>query len=210
MRVGWARLVAAHIKTLRKRQRRWSAAQSESFWTDLATDAEILGGLYDFSRHKLSNWDEADAAVQETLASLSTRQTFDPKKLGDGGVEGWVYRSLNNRLNSILRKKYKDQEAAEEAADEAAQREQFRIDQETRMAAQRQLTFPEFMLDFGAQLQRLDDRTRDVVKRSLIDGQSDDEICRALKLSKGNVRVIRHRGVMTIRGFLNAAKMGEV
>lgn len=206
MKDGWDRLVAAHLRTLHKRQQRWSVSESESFWTDLATDAGILEGLYDFSRQRLSDWDLAEYAVQETLASLSTRKTFDPKNLRDGGVRGWVYRSLNNRLNTILRKKYKEKEAA----DEAAQREQDRRNQERRRAAQRQLTFPEFMLDFDSLLERLDDRTRDVLRRSFIEGQTDDEIGRELKLTRVNVRVIKHRGVKAIRGYVYAVKKGSV
>ncbi len=51
-------------------------------------------------------------------------------------------------------------------------------------------------------LSRLTERARQVLRRSLIDDQDSDEVGSALGLSKGNVRVIRHRTLKLLRECL--------
>jgi hypothetical protein len=103
---AWAGLIAAHQGMLLKPQGDWSAAETEAFWVDLVTNAQIYEGLCGYSRKMLSDWDLAADAVQETLASLSTRLTYEPSRAGAGGVRGWVFRSLHNRITASLRFKW--------------------------------------------------------------------------------------------------------
>jgi RNA polymerase sigma-70 factor (ECF subfamily) len=52
-------------------------------------------------------------------------------------------------------------------------------------------------------LAQLTQRARAVVRRAVIDGESNPEIAQALELKEGNVRVIRHRALAQLRECLS-------
>ncbi len=199
---AWVVFIAKHRGTLAKPQKEWSQAETETLWLDLVSSSGIYASLCEYSRRMLSDGDLAEDAVQETLASLSTRLTYRPDKTRGGGVQGWIFRSLHYRLCSILRKKYRN----EEGTKDIEQRESERVRRDRRNVVSNQPTVPEFMLDFDKLILRLDSRTREIVRRTFIDGQTDAEIGGALGLSEENVRVIRHRGIQRLRVFVQAAR----
>ncbi|MBX5480448.1 MAG: sigma-70 family RNA polymerase sigma factor [Myxococcaceae bacterium] len=48
----------------------------------------------------------------------------------------------------------------------------------------------------------LTERARTLIRRAYVDGESNTEIARAMSLTEGNVRVIRHRALQQLRGCL--------
>lgn len=146
---------------------------------------ELTGLLRRYFQRRLYDdlSEQVDDLVQETLLAIHTRRmTYDPNQ----ALTPWVYAIARYKLIDQLRRSRQDRhlpidDVADFIPDDTAS---------AQSAGDR--------LDLDAMLGTLPERTRGLIRRVKIDGQSVAEVATSAGMSESAVKVALHRGVKAL------------
>jgi RNA polymerase sigma factor (sigma-70 family) len=182
----WPEYLAKFAGTLERPSRTWSEAEAGEVWRSLAK-GPVGQALYGTIRKSVLNECVAEELLQNLLAQLSMRRTYDPEGLGSDAFRRWMVACLHHHLCRYFSGEKKKREQLGEATDISDDAIGGLLTDEGRSAR-----MVETKIDAGAMLGSLAPSQRDILDRNL-KGETAEEIARELSLTPGNVRQILFR-----------------
>ena len=160
---------------------------------------EQAGNLLRYLKAHTGNLQDAEDLMQDTFLSVDKHKAeFDPSRCDEAA---WLYIIAKRKLISWYRLKKPNCSLDAEMDSEDGS---FRPFDEPSVspidAAVELMTMRE---DVADALELLDERSRQVVVLKYFDDMNDEEIAAQLDISVSNVRVIRNRAMLRMRGNIN-------
>src|SRR6266481_5788805 len=182
----WPEYLAKFAGTLERPSRTWSEAEAGEVWRSPAK-RPVGQALYGTIRKSVLNKCVAEELLQNLLAELSMRRTYDPEGLCSDAFRHWMVACLHHHLCRYFAGEKKKREQLGEATDISDDAIGGLLTDEGRSAQ-----MVETKIDAGAMLGSLALSQRDILDRNLR-GETAEEIARELGLTPGNVRQILFR-----------------
>ncbi|MBW1848177.1 MAG: sigma-70 family RNA polymerase sigma factor [Deltaproteobacteria bacterium] len=162
--------------------------------------------LYHYARSRVNDDSAAEDLVQETfLAALSSLKNFEQR----ASEKTWMTGILKHKVLDYYRKNTKEQvtddieafsKNSEELFDKKGRWKVHPV--RWRQNAQQLFEQKEFMAVFRICLSRLSSQIARVFTLRELDGETTEEICKILKISKTNCMVMLHRARISLRRCL--------
>lgn len=160
--------------------------------------------LYKYAVRAVSDPDLAQDLVQDTfVAALAAGTAFR----GDSSLRTWLVGILKHKITDAYRERSRAMLSLDDssAGDDDEPARPFDTPAHESQSPENQLEQKRFWEAFRALLERLPERTAQAFILSDLGGESTDEICAKLGVSRNNLWVLRHRARQFLRGAMTPA-----
>ncbi len=155
---------------------------------------EVAGILKNYLGSRVKEADRLDDIVQDTLMIIhKARHTYLPER----PVGPWIYAICNHRMIDFYRKHRRVEKFEEQIGDESY----------PEIPEQPYLADSGSEVDLNAELLKLPETQRSVIRLLKLEGHSVKHVANQLGMSESNVKTTAHRGYETLRKKMGVTRL---